>query len=412
MALEAIIIRADGALANTEDLRRRVFSQVFSEAGFEWTCDRGDFARTAKIASTEARLTHYVRAMLKEKPETQDFSLLIQAMYRRYLKVFGDSLQRNEVSPRPLVRDMLAAARAEGILIVVVTRLRLSEAEALLQSIFGTRGAQIVAKLIALPEGASIGDLPILYAQARAAIGGAVETCLAIEATHSGAEAARDAGFAVLTTRNAGAAADAPSFDDGFLVVENLSSLLPGRERTAVLSLTADDRADLIAALRELHLTRCRSLDALKWSNHMRVSDILMAKGSTVKTIEPSATMLALAQGLKAESVGAMLVQDPSGHVHGIISERDLARGLDEFGGDLPRIRVADLMSTTIVTCAPGDTVSAVANVMTTQRIRHLPVVSNGKLVGLVSIGDVLKHRLDEVELEADVLRDVARLRR
>lgn len=411
MALEAIIIRADGALANAEDLRRRAFAQVFSEAGFDWTCDRQGFALTAKLGNSDARMAHYVRAMLKDRPETEDVSLLVQTMHRRSLKIFSEIVEQGEVTPRPLMRDMLVAARAEGLKIIILTRLRQQEAEGLLRAIFGTRGAQIVDSLVTMNEGASIADLPALYEEARRIAGGDSETCLVVEGTQSGAKAAREAGFAVLTMRSRAQSGDALSFDDGFLVVEELSSLLPGRERSAVISLTADDRSDLISALRQLHISRCRSLGALQWSNHMRVSDILKAKGSTVKSIDPQATMLALAQALKAEAVGAMLVQDKSGHVHGIISERDLARGLDQFGGDLPRIRVSDLMSTTIVTCAPDDTVSTVANVMTEQRIRHLPVVLEGKLVGLVSIGDVLKHRLDEVELEANVLRDVARLR-
>ena len=75
-------------------------------------------------------------------------------------------------------------------------------------------------------------------------------------------------------------------------------------------------------------------------------------------------------------------------------------------------MRVSQLMTRTVVTCAPDDSVAAVANVMTQRRIRHVPVVVDGAVVGLISIGDVLKHRLDEVQLEADVLRDVARSRR
>lgn len=411
MALEAIIIRADGALANTEDIRRRAFSQVFSEAGLEWTCGREGFALTAKLGQAEARMAHYVRAILKDRRETEDFSLLIQAMHRRSLKAFAELVERDEISPRPGARDLLVAARAEGLKVVAVSRMRRNEVDALLKSIFGTRGVQIVDVVVAMNEGASIEDLATLYQEARQAVGGDPKTALVVEGSKSGATAARDAGFAVLTTR-VGFSSDALSFDDGFLVVEELSSLLPGRERMAHNALSADDRSDLIAAMRRLHVTNCQSLAALEWSNYMRVADILKAKGSAVKTIDPTATMLALAQGLKVEGVGAMLVQDVSGHVHGIISERDLARGLDQYGNDLTRIRVSDLMTRSVVTCAPDDSVSTVANVMTQRRIRHLPVVSDGKLVGLVSIGDVLKHRLEEVELEANVLRDVARLRR
>jgi CBS domain-containing protein len=144
----------------------------------------------------------------------------------------------------------------------------------------------------------------------------------------------------------------------------------------------------------------------------MRVSDILKTKGSAVKTIEPNATLRTLAHSFRKESVGAMLVLDAERRLLGIVSERDLARAIDDFGTGLPEMRVSDLMTRSVVTCAPEDSVAIVANVMTQRRIRHLPVVVNGIVVGLISIGDVLKHRLDEVQLEADVLRDVARARR
>jgi CBS domain-containing protein len=107
-----------------------------------------------------------------------------------------------------------------------------------------------------------------------------------------------------------------------------------------------------------------------------------------------------------------MLVLDGEGRLQGIVSERDMARGIDEFGPNLPEMRVVDLMTRSVVTCAPEDSVANVANVMTQRRIRHLPVVVDGVVVGLISIGDVLKYRLDEVQLEASVLRDVARARR
>lgn len=138
----------------------------------------------------------------------------------------------------------------------------------------------------------------------------------------------------------------------------------------------------------------------------------MKTKGSQVKTIEPAATIRALAQGLRLAAVGAMVVIDDKGVLHGIITERDLARGLAEYGSDLPSMPVSALMTKAVITCAPEDRVAAVAKVMTQRRIRHLPVVVSGKLAGLVSIGDVLKHRLDEVQLEANVLRDFALARK
>ena len=140
----------------------------------------------------------------------------------------------------------------------------------------------------------------------------------------------------------------------------------------------------------------------------MRVSDILKSKGSAVKTIEPKASIRALARSLQSEDIGVMVVTDTVGSIKGIISERDLARGLADFGSDVSSMSVSDLMTTSVVTCSSEDSVANVARIMTQRRIRHLPVVSGNKIIGLISIGDVLKHRLDEVQLEANVLRDVA----
>jgi CBS domain-containing protein/beta-phosphoglucomutase-like phosphatase (HAD superfamily) len=411
MSLQAIIIRADGALANTEDIRRRAFAQVFSEAEFSWSCDREGFALTAKLGSSDARMAHYVRSLSKERPETEDFALLVQAMHRRALKVFLEMLTREEVAPRPGIRELVAEAKADGLQVVLITRLRTVEAEALVKSVFGARGGDFIDRILAKAEGATIEDLATLYEEARSPGEATPQEAIVIEATKSGASAARSAGFPVLNTRSH-ASQDALSFEDGFLVVEDLLGLLPGRERFRATSLTEDDRADLLAAIKSLHATGCQNLGSLDWSDSMRVSDILKTKGSDIKSIHPKATMRAVAHALKTEAVGALLVRDETGGVQGIITERDVVRGLDQLGDDLSRIRVSDMMTRSVVTCAPEDSVATVANVMTQRRIRHLPVVSEGRLVGLVSIGDVLKHRLDEVELEANVLREVARIRR
>ena len=140
----------------------------------------------------------------------------------------------------------------------------------------------------------------------------------------------------------------------------------------------------------------------------MLVSEILKTKGSTVKTIRPETPMRAVAQALRGEGVGVMVVTDEIGTLKGIISERDLARGMADAGEGVFSLTAAGLMTANVVTCAPEDTIAGISRVMTQRRIRHLPVMTGRKLVGLVSIGDVLKHRLDEMQLEANVLRDVA----
>lgn len=144
----------------------------------------------------------------------------------------------------------------------------------------------------------------------------------------------------------------------------------------------------------------------------MNVADILKAKGSAVKTVRPDETALELAEQLRAERIGAAIVSADGSTIDGIVSERDLAYGLAAHASKLPTVAVERLMTKVVVVCAPDDTINQVMSVMTRERIRHLPVKSNNELVGIVSIGDVLKHRISEVQLEAEVLRDYARARR
>ena len=107
-----------------------------------------------------------------------------------------------------------------------------------------------------------------------------------------------------------------------------------------------------------------------------------------------------------------MIVSDDGSSIEGIISERDLAYGLAAHAGNLPNVTVSELMTTEVITCSPRDSVGEIAKVMTQRRIRHLPVKDGDQLVGIITIGDVLKHRLDEMQLEANVLRDYAIARR
>jgi CBS domain-containing protein len=141
----------------------------------------------------------------------------------------------------------------------------------------------------------------------------------------------------------------------------------------------------------------------------MHVADILKTKGTKVVTVRPDLSIEHLAQRLRMEGIGAAVVSQDGASVDGIISERDIVRALAEHGaGGLTAKTVADLMTRAVVTCSPDDTISHVSNVMTRQRIRHLPVTEGSRLAGMVSIGDVVRHRLDELELETNVLRDYA----
>jgi len=144
----------------------------------------------------------------------------------------------------------------------------------------------------------------------------------------------------------------------------------------------------------------------------MKVADILQSKGPAVKTVRPDVTALELSEQLRAERIGAMIVSADGASIDGIISERDLAYGLAAHGSRLPRVTVERLMTKVVVVCSPEDSIAEVMSVMTQRRIRHLPVKSGDRLVGIISSGDVLKHRLGEMQLEANVLRDYAIARR
>jgi len=138
----------------------------------------------------------------------------------------------------------------------------------------------------------------------------------------------------------------------------------------------------------------------------MDVERILRSKGATVVTIRPDATVADLVHGLREAKIGAMVVSEDGWHVDGIVSERDVVRGLAERGPDVLNLPVSDVMTRDVATCSPHDNVKTVMTEMTLRRVRHLPVVLDGTLRGIVSIGDVVKNRLDEMETETGVLRD------
>lgn len=140
----------------------------------------------------------------------------------------------------------------------------------------------------------------------------------------------------------------------------------------------------------------------------MKVSNVLEVKGTDVFTVRPEETINTLSHRLRALRVGAIIVSSDGSTVDGIISERDVAFALAEHGADLLNMKVSDLMTRSVVTCTRDSSIADLMKQMTQRRIRHLPVVENGRLVGVISIGDIVKHRLAEMQTEADVMRDYA----
>lgn len=129
----------------------------------------------------------------------------------------------------------------------------------------------------------------------------------------------------------------------------------------------------------------------------MRISDVLRAKGAEVATIVPTATVAELLAALAEKNVGAMVVVSDDQLV-GIVSERDVVRYAHERGAAVLDAAVAEIMTTEVATCDPDETVDHLTVLMTERRIRHVPVMTRGQLRGIVSIGDVVKSRMDELE--------------
>jgi CBS domain-containing protein len=137
----------------------------------------------------------------------------------------------------------------------------------------------------------------------------------------------------------------------------------------------------------------------------MHVEQILNTKGSDVVTARASETVAQAAIRMEANSIGALVIVDGDDLPIGILSERDIAHGINEYGPHLSATPISLLMSGDVVTCSPGDLIADIMATMTERRIRHLPVIENGKLAGVVSIGDMVAERLNEIESEASALR-------
>jgi CBS domain-containing protein len=137
----------------------------------------------------------------------------------------------------------------------------------------------------------------------------------------------------------------------------------------------------------------------------MFVSDILSQKGGLVFTVTMATTVAEIAQQLGTRRIGSVLVMADTDTVAGIVSERDLVRALSRHGAAALGLEARQVMTRDVVTCHPDDSIDQVMETMTTGRFRHLPVVHRGELLGLVSIGDVVKARLEEARHETEALR-------
>ncbi len=136
----------------------------------------------------------------------------------------------------------------------------------------------------------------------------------------------------------------------------------------------------------------------------MRINDILRGKGNDVSTVRPDATVRQLLAALAERNIGALVVSEDGESILGIVSERDVVRQLHERGAGLLEAEVSSIMTADVRTCTPEENVEDLRARMTDHRIRHVPVVAEEKLVGIVSIGDVVKSTISELETEREHL--------
>ena len=145
----------------------------------------------------------------------------------------------------------------------------------------------------------------------------------------------------------------------------------------------------------------------------MNVKTILAAKkrtlGGDIICIEPTADLSAAAKLLSTHRIGAVLIRGAGGRIAGILSERDIVRALSEHGAAALSLPVGQVMTRNVATCGEDDSVASIMERMTAGKFRHLPVVEKEELIGLISIGDVVKHRVEEVENESEAMRDYIR---
>jgi len=179
----------------------------------------------------------------------------------------------------------------------------------------------------------------------------------------------------------------------------DLTKLLPFAARLTLECIGNSDA--LYHDIEHTMLVTIRLEDAMS----MSVESILRQKGADVATIVPEASVKRATSWLHAKNVGSLVVTSGNAVV-GLISEREIVHAIARYGETATSMPVSEIMRRGVITVSPTDTVSHVMSLMTRHRVRHMPVLRDGNLVGIISIGDVVKHRLDDLELENKVLRD------
>jgi CBS domain-containing protein len=137
----------------------------------------------------------------------------------------------------------------------------------------------------------------------------------------------------------------------------------------------------------------------------MAVATILKQKGTVIHAVSPADSVQTIVDKLSQHRIGAVLVMDRDGQLAGIVSERDVVRAMSGNAASVLKKTAADIMTAKVRTCSPSDTEADLMSLMTEHRIRHLPVMANGRIAGMISIGDIVKHRIETMEVEAEQMK-------
>lgn len=399
MKLRAMIIRFEGVVFPTCEAFRLATNEVLAEAGFDHVIGPEEFALQFGHYICKERFFDYAAQFLLRRRRSDDLSTLLEMTYRRIIVTAEQALAANPPTVREGVLDLISAGREAGIKFAVVTSINVDTANPLVSAPLAGVPVFAPARMKNQWTGTAL-------QRSADALGCALEGldlpphgCLALQSSSYGLAAAESAGVPAVAI--IGQSALNGGLYGARAVADNLFDLV------AEKSPSPDQNSGeiLLKRLRALHASEGNFIGSHR-SNAMQVHHILKDKGPAIKSVNPTDSVQTVAKRLSDEKVGAMVVISPLGTLEGIVSERDLVRGIATEGCDLLGMPVSSIMTRAVITCSPADSLYGVAKVMTNRRIRHLPVSELGKLVGLISIGDVLSRRLEEVQLEADVLRD------
>lgn len=400
MTLKAIFMRADGVLVDSEEIRRLACNRVFAEAGFDCALEPEQFGMKPGFGLHKEGLQEFLRTHVRLRAARAEIEQLASVMQRRVVAQWRHQLMEDGLMARPGVKDLVTSCHSQGIKVCIHGNM---PAGMLSRMSVAALGPDAPVTLVT-GEGAqsfpsNVGADRVLGA-APGQLGLEPASVLVLEASAAGLSAARRAGLAAVVVRPRDAMEQ--SCTGALRVIDDLPVLATRK----VAAMATDAGSAMLDALRLLHAEGLRLSYNFERSVDMRVADILKIKGRDVKTIGASDAIQNLARRLNEDKVGAMVVVDADGMIEGIVSERDVVRGLAVRGCELLDMPVGKLMTRVVITCVEDDSVQGIAKVMTQRRIRHLPVTENGKLSGLISIGDVLNTRIEEVQLESNVLRD------